>query len=209
MQVRKKKSTEFRGTLLVVTATEAEALYFSQMRKDCRFTNLNVVNSNAKSLKEIVAFASKQKNRGKFDSTFCVFGFDDVNTNVQEIVEMEETLQNRKINLCYFNPTFEMWFYLHLGNLSSFVSDPEFFKSNVAKAIPGYEFTPQYLYTKGANLHLQLFPRHASADLKAREYNRLAIQKTGIKASGVVELDAAITEICGTADMSHNTKIFK
>ncbi len=209
MQVRKKKSTEFRGTLLVVTATEAEALFFSQMRKDCRFSNLNVVNSDAKSLKEIVAFATKEKNRGKFDATFCVFGFDDLNTGVEEVSQMEETIQNKKIELCYFNPTFELWIFLHLGELKSFVSDPVFFKENIAKAIKDYEFTPEYLCTKGANLHLQLFPKHAQADLRAREYNRLAIQKTGIKASGVVELDAAITEICGTADMSHNTKIFK
>ena len=36
MDKRKKKSTETRRTLLLVTATETEALFFSQMRKDCR-----------------------------------------------------------------------------------------------------------------------------------------------------------------------------
>ena len=40
MATRKRNSTESRRTLLLVTATEAEALFFSQMRKDCRYGNL-------------------------------------------------------------------------------------------------------------------------------------------------------------------------
>lgn len=209
MQLRKKKTTEFKGTMLLVTATEAEALFFSQMRKDCRFTNLNIVCSGAKSLKEMISFASRMKNRGKFDRTFCLFGLDDLGTNIEEIKEMEVSASNRRIELCYFNPTFEMYFYFHLGELKTFISDPEFFKENLKKAIKEYEFTPQYLGTKGANLHLQLFPRKATADLRMRDYNVVAVQATGAKASGIVELNNAITEICGTADMSHNTRIFR
>lgn len=209
MQLRKKKTTEFKGTMLLVTATEAEALFFSQMRKDCRFTNLNVVCSNAKTLKEIITFAARKKNQGKFDRTFCVFGLDDLNTTIEEIKRNEEAVANRRIDLCYFNPTFEMYFYFHLGELDRFVSDAEFFKSNIAKAVKDYEFTPEFLGTKGSNFHLQLFPRHATADLRIRDYNRVANQATGAKACGVVELNNAITEICGTADMSHNTRVFR
>ena len=40
---RKRISQKPRETILLVTATEAEALYFSQMRKDCRYSNMTVV----------------------------------------------------------------------------------------------------------------------------------------------------------------------
>ena len=63
MATRKRNSTDSRRTLLLVTATEAEALFFSQMRKDCRYGNLTVVNAAAGSLKQLLTFARREKNR--------------------------------------------------------------------------------------------------------------------------------------------------
>ena len=62
MATRKRNNTQTKTTLLLVTATEAEALYFSQMRKDCRYGNLTVVNSGATSLKALVTFTVKEKS---------------------------------------------------------------------------------------------------------------------------------------------------
>ena len=90
MATRKRNSTESRRTLLLVTATEAEALFFSQMRKDCRYGNLTVVCSGAKDLKHLISFTSKEKNRKKYDVAFALFGFDDVNTNAEEVRAAEE-----------------------------------------------------------------------------------------------------------------------
>ena len=42
-----------------------------------------------------------------------------------------------------------------------------------------------------------------------RDYNVIAMRATGLKATTMPELNQKITEICGQADMSHNTKIFK
>lgn len=209
MATRKRNSTASMRTLLIVTATEAEAIFFSQMRKDCRFVNLTVVNSNSTSLKNLINFTARERSRKKYDVAYALFGFDDVNTNIEEVKEAEETCRTRRINLCYFNPSFELWIYLHLGKPQSFVANPAAFTKELENKIPGYSMSADYLLTKGLNFHMMLFPKHAQADMNARDYNRIAVQATGFKASTMPELNAAITDICGQADMSHNTKVFK
>ncbi len=209
MAQRKRKSTPSLGTLLLVTATEAEAIFFSQMRKDCRFSNLTVIHSGAKTLKEHINFTAKAKFRDRFDTAFALFGFDDVNTNMAEVKQAEEECASKRISLCYFNPSFHLWIYLHLAKPSSFIIASEPMEKALADKIPGYAMTSEYLMTKGLNLHMTLFPRHAVADLNAREYNKIALSATGFAATNMPSLNAAITEICGQADMSHNTKVFK
>ena len=100
MATRKRKSTPSMGTLLLVTATEAEAIFFSQMRKDCRFANLTVMYSGAKTLHEHIAFTSKAKFKNRFDNAYALFGFDDVNTTISEVKEAEvvtEDLENSDV----------------------------------------------------------------------------------------------------------------
>ena len=209
MATRKRRSTPSMGTLLLVTATEAEAIFFSQMRKDCRYANLTVMHSGAKTLAEHISFTSKAKFKNRFDSAFALFGFDDVNTNVEEVKKAEEECKSKKIGLCYFNPSFHLWIYLHLAKPNSFIISSEAMANAIATKIAGYEMSSEYLMTKGLNLHMQLFPRHAQADLNARDYNKIAYQATGLKATNIPDLNQAIVDLCGQADMSHNTKIFK
>ncbi|MDD7255455.1 RloB domain-containing protein [Bullifex porci] len=209
MATRKRKSTPSMGTLLLVTATEAEAIFFSQMRKDCRYANLTVMHSGAKTLAEHISFTSKAKFKNRFDAAFALFGFDDVNTNVEEVKKAEEDCKSKKIGLCYFNPSFHLWVYLHLAKPNSFIISSDAMANAIASKIEGYEISSEYLMTKGLNLHMQLFPRHAQADINARDYNVIAMRATGLKATTMPELNQKITEICGQADMSHNTKIFK
>ena len=83
MKTRKKNTTEPKQTLLLVCATEAEALYFSQMRKDCRYVNLTVMQApegRNDDIKDLVDFTGRQRSRGRFDSAWALFGFDDVKT---------------------------------------------------------------------------------------------------------------------------------
>ncbi len=209
MATRKRNSTESRKTLLLVTATEPEALFFSQMRKDCRYGNLTVVNSGATSLKQLISFTAKEKNRGRYDVTYALFGLDDVGATMDEVKEAAEACAGRRIHLCYFNPSFKLWIYLHLGKPNGFIAAADAFDDPLGKAIEGFEWNSEYLLTKGLNLHMKLFPRHSVADQNARDYNKLAIQTTGEKATAMPELNMTITEVCGQADMSHNTKVFK
>ena len=124
-----------------------------------------------------------------------------------EIKEMDEYVQKKKVRLCYFNPSFELWFIFHLGAPGSFLSDITPLKGKLAEALPGYEFTPEYLLTKGLNMHIRLFPRHAQADINARNYNAAAKAATGLDATIMPLLNEDITAICGSADMSHNQKV--
>ena len=209
MATRKRNSTESRKTLLLVTATEPEALFFSQMRKDCRYGNLTVVNSGATSLKQLISFTAKEKNRGRYDVTYALFGLDDVGATMDEVKEAAEACAGRRIHLCHFNPSFKLWIYLHLGKPNGFIAAADAFDDPLGKAIEGFEWNSEYLLTKGLNLHMKLFPRHSVADQNARDYNKLAIQTTGEKATAMPEINMTITEDCGQADMSHNTKVFK
>ena len=106
MDKRKKKSTETRRTLLLVTATETEALFFSQMRKDCRYGNLTVVNSGAKDLRRLIQFTSREKNRNRYDVAYALFGLDDVGATIEDVREAQEACQGKRISLCWFNPSF-------------------------------------------------------------------------------------------------------
>lgn len=209
MDKRKKKSTETRRTLLLVTATETEALFFSQMRKDCRYGNLTVVNSGSKDLRRLIQFTSREKNRNRYDVAYALFGLDDVGATIEDVREAQEACQGKRISLCWFNPSFLLWLYLHLGKPQGFIADASAFEPQLKKAIEGFEWSEEYLLTDGLNLHMKLFPRHSVADQNARDYNRVAIQATGEMATSMPQLDKTIVEVCGQADMSHNTKVFK
>ncbi|MCK9349114.1 MAG: RloB domain-containing protein, partial [Sphaerochaeta sp.] len=64
---RKRISQKPRRTVLVVTATEAEALYFSQMRKDCRYANMTVVwEPDYKDLAHLITLAGQMRNKEKY-----------------------------------------------------------------------------------------------------------------------------------------------
>ena len=210
MKTRKKNITQPKETLLLVCATEAEALYFSQMRKDCRYVNLTVMQvpeGKAKNLEALIDFTGRQRSRGRFDSAWALFGFDDLGVGVSDVKEMEEYAAKKKVKMLYFNPSFELWFILHLGAPGTFVRDIAPLREKLKTAIPGYELSAEYFLTKGLNLHIKLFPRHSAADLNARNYNSAAIAATGLKATTMPDFDEDLTAICGLADMSHNQKV--
>ena len=208
MKTRKKNTTEPKRMLLLVCATEAETLYFSQMRKDCRYVNLTVMQApEGSNLQALIDWTGKQRSKGRFDSAWALFGFDDVGATVESVKEMEEYSAKKKVKMLYFNPSFELWFILHLGAPGAFVCDITPLREKLKSAIPGYEMTPEYFLTKGLNTHIRLFPRHATADINARNYNTLAKAATGLEATTMPSLNEDITAICGTADMSHNQKV--
>ena len=204
---RKKNVTQPKQTMLLVCATEAEVLYFSQMRKDCRYVNLTVLKGPDKDLKSLIDFTGRVRNSGKYDSAWALFGFNDVNTNVEEVKELSEYTEKKKVKLCWVNPKFELWFIFHLGAPSSYISDISALEAKLKESLPGFEMTSEYFLTDGLNTHIKLFPRHSNADINARNYNALAKAATGLEATMIPLLNEDITAICGIADMSHNQKV--
>ena len=158
-------------------------------------------------MQSLIDWTGKQRSKGRFDSAWALFGFDDVKTDVAGVKEMESYAGKKKVKMLYFNPSFELWFILHLGAPGAFVSDISPLREKLQSAIPGYELTPEYFLTKGLNLHIKLFPRHSAADLNARNYNSVALAATGLKATTMPDFNENLTEICGLADMSHNQKV--
>ena len=83
---RKRISEKPRRTILLVTATEAEALYFSQMRKDCRYANMTVVwEPDFKDLEHLITLAGRRRNSENFSTAWVVFGLKDLNLDVKDV----------------------------------------------------------------------------------------------------------------------------
>lgn len=204
---RKKNTIEPKKSLLVVCAAEAEVLYFSQMRKDCGYTNLTVEKaSRADSLKSLIDSAAKLKNAGRYDSTWALFGFNDVGTTAEEVKATEEYAQKKKVKLCWFNPSFELWIAFHFEPVLEFTQDQAKLQSLVAAKLPGFSFTPEYLLTGGINLHYDIFAHHSDADSRARLYNGKAVLETQLDATSMPRFNEDVAEICGLGDMSRHRK---
>lgn len=196
-----------KETMLLVCATESEAIFFSQMKKDCRYSNLTIVAANKKyKLEKLIEFASRARNKGKFSTCWTVFGFDDLDADVASVQDAEKLAEKKKVNLLYFNPCFDLYFLLHGEKPNSFISDVDSIKKKVEEMHPGYNLSVEYLLTKGLNLNFEIYPKLAEADKNAREYNELAEFETGLLATSLPNFFDSLKNVCGKADMSHNQK---
>ena len=128
-------------------------------------------------------------------------------THVRQAHSIDVLVGELACTLCWFNPSFELWFALHLAAPSSFTADLSPYMNKLRESFPGFALTPEYFLTKGLNVDIRLFPRRAAADINARNYNAVARQATGIDASRISLLLEDVTAICGTADMSHNQRV--
>ena len=206
---RKKINENPRRTLLVVTATEAESLYFSQMRKDCRYTNMTVLWADeAVTLEDLIKRAAQERTKGKFDSTWCVFGFSAMGVTPDQMREAIAFSAKKKIQLAWTNPGIALWYLLHLQAPRMPITDERVVDSTLGGVFPQFSSTADYLMTAGSSLHLKLFPAKAQAVVNAGNYNSLAQQRTGgIPPVHMTKLLNEISDICGNADMSHNQKL--
>ncbi len=204
---RKKISNKPRRTILIVTATEAEALYFSQMRKDCRYSNLTVVwEQEFKDLENLINLASRYRNTGNYSVVWVLFGLADLAIAPSEVKRLLPHAKKKKVSLSWTNPSMPLWYLLHLQTPRGFVGEPSLITSALEKSLPGFTPDASYLLTEGMYLHLKLYPAKAKASLNASAYNRLVEKDLGLAAISLVPLLNDITEICGLADLTHNQK---
>lgn len=206
MTPRKRNKVEAKETMLLVCAKESEAVFFSQMRKDCRYSNLTVIAEECSSLEKFIDAAAKERNRGKYSVCWALFGFNDVATDVEEVKSMMDYADKKKVNLCYFNPTFDLYFMLFATKPRAFISDSEMIKNRVQSAFDGYDGSVEYFLTKGLNLNFRIYPQLAEADKNARDYNNISEIDTGIVATTLPLFFDSLKSVCGKADMSHNLK---
>lgn len=204
---RKKISDKPRRTILIITATEAEALYFSQMRKDCRYSNLTVIWAEEfKDLEQLITLAARYRNTGNYSVVWVLFGLADLNITSAEVKKQIPYAKKKKVGLSWTNPSMPIWYLLHLQTPNGFVGDTSQISNALGKALPGFSSDASYLLTDGMYLHLKLYPAKAKASLNANAYNRLVEGNLGLAPVSLVPMLNDITEICGLADLTHNQK---
>jgi len=205
---RKRNIKSPMKTMLIYTASKAEQVYFGQVRKDCRYTNMTV--QSVKELKDLPNFimqAGKERTNGKYSSAWAFFGFSDFeNFDVKELEDNVKLAKKKKIHLCWIQPDLNLWIYLHFGLPTNFVSDSTLFEKQLEKSLSGYSLTSEYLSGLGQNLHLVLFSKFSKAILNEKQYNIVSKQKTGIPATNMDKLYLEIHDICGNGDITHNQK---
>lgn len=207
MTVRKKAKVEAKGSMLLVCATEAEAAYFSQMRKDCRYSNMTVVKTSEDTLDKVLAEAGSIRSKGKYSSVWCVFGLDDLGCTLKEVADAKETAEKKKVQMLYFAPSFDLYFTLFETAPRKILSKEDMAR-RAAAAHEGYELSAQYFQTKGANINMTIYPRLAVADQNARSYNDLCEIDEGYKATSLPDFLEDMKLVCGKADMSHTRTRF-
>ncbi len=206
---RRKNNVKPRRTLLVVTASEAESLYFSQMRKDCRYTNMTVLwDQEAETVEDLIKTAYKLRTKEKFDSVWCVFGFSALGVKTEQVKEFSEIAKKKRVQLAWINPDISLWYLLHLQSPRMPIGNTSVIESTLRGVFPGYSAQAEYLLNAGSALHLKLFPAKAQAVVNAGSYNTLAQQTHGgVPPVNMTKLLTEISDICGSADMTHNQKL--
>lgn len=204
---RKRISQKPRETILVVTATEAESLYFSQMRKDCRYSNMTVVwQESVVDLHQLIGLTARMRTAGSYSSAWLVFGLSDLGITSAAVKAQMEYAKRRKVNLGWNNPSFSLWYLLHTQAPRAFVSDVKVIDAALRNPLPGFSSDASYLLSEGADLHLRLYSAKSKAAVNASAYNATVEPTLGLGATNMIALLNDITDICGLADLSHNQK---
>ncbi len=201
MAIRKKNKINAKLSMLMLCATEAETIFFNQLRKDCRYQNLTVLKSSSNVLDKMLSEAGSLKKKEKFDSVWCVFGLDEVGLSLEAVAEAEKTAEKKKVKLLYFDPSFELYFALFEMTPRKLMTKEELLKRCTA-SFPLFELGQKYLLTEGLNLNFKIYPRLAVADQNARTYNDISELETGFKATSMPLFFDDLKEVCGKADMS-------
>lgn len=205
---RTRNTKTAKQSMLIYAASEFEAQYFGQVRKDCRYTNLTVMQSEgADSLEKLIVEASHARLRGKFDCAWVLVGFSDFNLKPADIKAAQELAEKKRVKIGWSNPSLSLWVYLHFKAPSMVITDPDMISEALAKSIPDYAETGEYLGGKGQNLHLALFTNFSRAIANAGTYNRICESSFGLPATNIPDIYADILKFCGNADITHNQKM--
>lgn len=204
---RKKLTKAPSETILVATANEANALYFSQMRKDCRYANMSVASvTDAKDLHDFIAKVARLRSHGGYTTAWAVFDFADFGLDAGKVKAEYEFADQKKVKLGWNNPSQALWYYLHFNKPPVFMEKKEAFETALEKMVKGYKPGPEFLLTDGIAFHINLFTSLAKAAGNAVAYNELAEAKSGLSATNMARLVNDITRVCGKADLSHNQR---
>ncbi len=205
---RKRKSIAPRNTMLIVTASEEEALYFSQLRKDSRYPNLSVtwVGSDITDINKCLTKASRERTQGRYSEVWFVFSFDKFGITNESLPEIQSIANKKRVKLAWSNPGINLWYYFHFFALNNPSISSEEIDKKIRTKISDFDSTPEYLKTDGLDFYQKICVFDNDANRNARMYNNIVEQFTGIPAINYVDLSLAITKNCGVANFTLNQR---
>ena len=201
MTLRTKNKVKAKPSMLLVCATDAEVVFFSQFRKDCRYSNLTVVKSSASTLEKLIAETGSLRTKGKYSSAWCVFGLDEVDATLEDVDACKDLAGKKKVQMLYFAPSFELYFVL-FETCPKGVVDKNTLLRRIRVTFPSFELTSRYFLTDGLNVNFKIYPKLAVADKNARDYNSISEMDTGFDATSLPSFLDDLKSTCGRADMS-------
>jgi hypothetical protein len=205
---RKRKSIAPKKTMLIVTASEDEALYFSQLRKDSRYANLSVewIGENVTDITKCLSLTSRKRTQGRYTEAWFVFSFKELGITNEDFTEVKAIAKKKKVKLAWSNPGINLWYYFHFYTLNKMEISDEEINSKIREKISDFEPTAEYLRTGGLDFYQKICVLDNDANKNARMYNNIVEQFTGVPAINFVELSLAITENCGQANFTLNQR---
>ena len=207
MKTRKRKNQPPRKTMLIVGANEKEALFFSQVRKDARYSNLSVEWAGGESdLEKLISLASRKRTQGKFNEVWLVFSFEDLNVDVETVKRLIPVAEKKRVKLCWSNPGINLWYLFHFRSVNGFVSDSSSIDKAIVREMPDYKNTATYLRTEGLDFYQRICVKDNDANRNARAYNEVVEPALGLPAINYIELHLAIIENCGAANFTQNQR---
>eukprot|EP01156_Anaeramoeba_ignava_P006625 Anaeramoba_ignava/a349117_6.p1 GENE.a349117_6~~a349117_6.p1 ORF type:complete len:212 (-),score=35.18 a349117_6:621-1256(-) len=204
---RKRKNNAPRKTMLIVCASEKEALFFSQVRKDARYSNLSVEWAEEEtSLEKLISYTGRRRTQGKFSEVWLVFSFEDLELDVATLKSFMPIAKKKKVQLCWSNPGISLWYLFHFRGANGLISESASIVNAIKKEIPDFEDTAQYLRTTGLNFYQKICVKDNDANRNARVYNEAVESVLGLPAINYINLQLAIIENCGKANFAQNQR---
>ncbi len=207
MKTRKRKNLAPRKTMLIIGASEKEALFFSQVRKDARYSNLSVEWAGGeKDLEKLISLASRSRTHGKFNEVWLVFSFEDLNVDSQTVKDLIPIAEKKRVHLCWSNPGINLWYLFHFRGANGLITDSSSINRVIQKELPNFEDTATYLRTEGIDFYNKICVKDNEANRNSRIYNEAVESVLGLPAINYIDLHLAIIENCGAANFTQNQR---
>lgn len=179
---RKRNFKDPRTPLVLLTAGKDEELFFKQMQRDCRFSNMKVFGKSEKTstLVDLIVEAGRLRLEHGLGRAWCIFNPNDIELSPTILTESRKMAKQKRVALAYTNPGIEFWFYLHYTAPETPFQDREDAIEALQRFLPDYHNGETFLKGKGSDLYMQLFTNKAQAIINANRFNMLFGDRAGL-----------------------------
>ena len=136
---RRKKYRPIKSTFLVVCEGSCEKIYFENLKRKERLSNIkiDIYNPKRSTPSEICKYAKKKQEERDYDMAFCIVDGD--------ALKQGDLKQGPKIEFIISTPCFEIWFLLHYKfTAKEFNNCAGLITHELKKYIPDYQKSQNY-----------------------------------------------------------------